>query len=146
VQFFIFRFQVDRAESIASEMRSNVALPSYQLATLLRSLLGPDFVKVVCTELGRIERSARRQRSCKTRSDKSPRPRHSPSSGPGLPPLNLHDAESGVGIVVDDQDQTGWQIGERAEVRNGLGGHGKTTFHFDPYVVGHPTEACPQLV
>jgi hypothetical protein len=68
VQFFIFRFQVDRAESIASEMRSNVALPSYQLATLLRSLLGPDFVKVVCTELGRIERSARRQRSCKTRS------------------------------------------------------------------------------
>jgi hypothetical protein len=47
---------------------------------------------------------------------------------------------------VDDQDQTGWQIGERAEVRNGLGGHGKTTFHFDPDVVGDAAEACPQLV
>ena len=34
----------------------------------------------------------------------------------------------------------------RPQVSDGLRPHGKSTLHFDPDVVGHPAEACPQLV
>jgi hypothetical protein len=37
--------------------------------------------------------------------------------------------------LIDDQDQTGWQSRERAEVCDGLGGYCKTAFHFDPDAV-----------
>jgi hypothetical protein len=47
-------------------------------------------------------------------------------------PLQPHDYVKSRLKLIDDQDQTGWQSRERAEVCDGLGGHSKTTAHFDP--------------
>ena len=49
-------------------------------------------------------------------------------------PLQPHYIKSRLNLI-DDQDQTGWQSRERAEVCDGLGGHCKTAFHFDPDAV-----------
>jgi hypothetical protein len=49
--------------------------------------------------------------------------------------LQPHDYVKSRLKLIDDQGRTRWQSRDRAKVCDRLGGHGKTTVHFDPNAV-----------